>query len=158
MKIKYHLNDCPSISIQLNWNEPVFYYPACPIVSQTIIGYFKVNNEYELGKLYWEGALELPFIQQPVQYPLCIEVKQPVAAYYPTVKNYDEISPLLNRGFFKPISAEQRIALREHNINNYKKSAKVLGYGPDVNCRALELMADEIEEMTAKGIAFQSES
>ncbi|WP_131781138.1 hypothetical protein [Legionella gresilensis] len=157
MKIKYHLKNSSTISIQLNRNDPVYYYPACTIVYEAT-SYLKVNNDDELGKLCFEVTLQLPPLQQSVRYPFGIAVKHQEVACYPTVRNYDEISPRLNRGFFKPLSDEQRIALREHNIKNYKQSAKVLEYGPNVNYRALELMAEEIEEMTAKGIAFQNKS
>ncbi|MGQ3887997.1 hypothetical protein ACQUW5_03060 [Legionella sp. CNM-1927-20] len=156
MKVKYHIGNSPYISIQLSQDGSVYYHQACIITSESeASSYLKVDNDYELGKLYFEGTLKIPPLQQPVKYPLWLKISQTETACYPTVNNYDAISPRLTSGFFKPISGDQRLALRSHNIKNYKPSTKVLNLHNANLVDALESMADEIEEMTEKGIAFQ---
>lgn len=73
----------------------------------------------------------------------------------PAIATYDSIESLPHFSLFK-LSSEQKRALTTHNLNHYSASQKVKLLGGSAPCvSALEVMAEELEEMSEKGIAFK---
>ncbi|STX55786.1 Uncharacterised protein [Legionella beliardensis] len=89
---------------------------------------------------------------------LALESSNGSIYFYPVANNSEDLASSSRVGFFKQHPAEPKGSLFEHNIENYNPSARVsqMTQGrtkPSVE--ALELMADEIAEVTNNNCAYK---